>query len=116
MSSDKMDALMMALIMQKIMKSDTDEPKVSPFTVSIELSATSISSSVRGNKALIKDLGAEDWFKETEERITPIMKEQTKKFAEIFSKKFPCEYLDASDIPSGFSDFLDKIFGGGQKM
>jgi hypothetical protein len=109
-----MDAMMMTLVMNKIFGGKVDEQKVSPFSVSIELSATSLSSSVSGNKALIRDLGAEDWFKETEERIAPIMKEQTIKFAEIFSKKFHCDYVDILDNPSDFHDFFEQNFRGSE--
>lgn len=104
-----MDALFMAMLMSKLR--EKDELVVSPFEIKIEVSPISISCHTSGNRKMIEDLGAEEWLKETQEKIEPIMKEQTTKFAELFSKKFDIETIPATHEAREFSEFLDGLFG-----
>jgi hypothetical protein len=112
-NNKEMDALMMAIIMHELLNKKEKDLKVSPFTVAIELTPNSISCHTEGNKALIADLGAEEWLKETQKKIEPIMSEQTTKFAELFAKKIGCEFQDGKT--SGFADFLKEVFGVGSE-
>lgn len=105
---DKMDKMMAMMMLREILREDGGM-KVSPFTVSIEVTPVSISAHMSGNKAMIKDLGAEEWLRETEEKIRPIMTEQTTKFAQIFSDKFGCEMSDGTDKAT---DILKELLGG----
>ncbi len=85
--SSKLDALMMLMAL-KAMESDLKGKSITPFTISIEVSTTSVSCHTKGNRKLIEDVGGMEWFKETQERIEPIISEQTAKFAELLQKKF----------------------------
>lgn len=104
-----MDALFMAMLMGKLR--EKKELIISPFEVRIEVSPVSISCHTSGNRKMIEDLGAEEWLKETQEKIEPIMKEQTTKFAELLSKKIGCETIQATHEAREFSEFLDGLFG-----
>ncbi|MBD5464067.1 MAG: hypothetical protein HDR24_13615 [Lachnospiraceae bacterium] len=111
--NSRLDSLMMLMAL-KTMESDLKGKSITPFTVSIEVSATSVSCHTRGNRKLIEDVDGLEWFKETQERIEPIMSEQTTKFAELLQKKFGLSFAKEpkTDGPS-FEDLLKQLFSGG---
>lgn len=79
----------------------------------INVTPTSISSRASINKKLFDELGeaGEKWLKETNERICPIMEEQTKKLSEIMGKKFGFTVSEAhAGDEADFSDFLKEMF------
>lgn len=108
-NNNTMDALFMAILMGKLR--EKEGLTVSPFEIRIEVSPVSITCHTSGNRKMIDDLGAEEWLKETQEKIKPIMEEQTTKFAELFSKKFGIETMPATHEAREFSEFLDGLFG-----
>ncbi|MCM1224063.1 MAG: hypothetical protein NC548_57385 [Lachnospiraceae bacterium] len=112
--SSKLDALMMLMAL-KAMESDLKGKSISPFTISIEVTATSISCKSEGNKKLIEDIGGQEWLKETQEKIAPIMSEQTTKFAELMGKKFGFSFSKDSQKDGGdpIDEFLKGFFRGG---
>lgn len=110
--NSKLDALMMLMALEA-MKGGMADKTVSPFSVSIQVSATSISRHTEGNKRLIEDIGGEEWLKETQARIEPIMAEQTTKFSELMAKKFGLSFSEPKKNETGIDDFLSKLFGGG---
>ena len=114
-SNSKLDALMMLMALEA-MKSGMTDKSISPFSVSIQVSATSISCHSEGNKQFIEDIGAQEWLKETQERIEPIMAEQTTKFAELMGKKFGFSFSEPHKSETGIDDFLSKLFGGGLRV
>lgn len=109
--NSKLDALMMLMALEA-MKSGMTDKTVTPFSVSIQVSATSISCHSEGNKKLIEDIGAQEWLKETQDRIGPIMAEQTTKFAELMGKKFGFSFSEPHKSETRIDDFLSKLFGG----
>lgn len=110
--NSKLDALMMLMALEA-MKGGMADKSVTPFSVSIQVSATSISCHTEGNKRLIEDIGAQEWLKETQELIEPIMSEQTTKFAELMGKKFGFSFSEPHKSETVMDDFLSKLFGGG---
>lgn len=110
--NSKLDALMMLMALEA-MKGGMVDKSVTPFSVSIQVSATSISCHTEGNKRLIEDIGAQEWLKETQELIEPIMSKQTTKFAELMGKKLGFSFSEPHKSETGMDDFLSKLFGGG---
>lgn len=111
--SSRLDTLMMLMAL-KAMGSDLKNKTITPFAVSIEVSPTSISCHSEGNKQLIEDVDGQEWLKETQEKIAPIMAEQTTKFSELLKKKFGLSFSSeprkASENP--IDDILKGLFGG----
>lgn len=117
--NSKLDALMMLMALEAMKGGMADKP-ITPFSVSIQVSATSISCRTDGNKKLIEDIGAQEWLKETQARIEPIMAEQTTKFVELLKKRFGISFADAPKTEEQtakseirFDEFLMELFGGG---
>lgn len=111
-NNSKLEALMMLMALDA-MKGGIAGKSITPFTVSIEVSATSVSCHTEGNKKLIEDIGAQEWLKETQALIEPIMSEQTTKFSELMAKKFGLSFSEPKKSETGIDDFLSKLFGGG---
>ncbi len=111
--NSKLETLMMLMALEA-MKGGVKDKTITPFAVSIQVSATSISCNIEGNKQLIEDIGAQEWLKETQALIEPIMSEQTTKFAELMAKKFGLSFSEPRKSETGIDDFLSKLFGGAE--
>lgn len=109
--NSKLETLMMLMALEAL-KGGVNSKSITPFTVSIQVSATSISCHTEGNKQLIEDIGAQEWLKETQALIEPIMAEQTTKFSELMAKKFGLSFLEPQKSETGIDDFLRKLLGG----
>lgn len=113
--SSRLDTLMMLMAL-KAMGSDLKGKSLTPFTVGIQVSVTSVSCHSEGNKELIEDVGGQEWLKETHERIAPIMAEQTTKFVELLKKRFGISFKTEEQTAKSeirFDEFLMELFGGG---
>ena len=110
--SNKLETLMMLMALEA-MKGGMAAKSITPVSVSRQVSATSISCHTEGNKKFIEDIGAQEWLKETQARIAPIMAEQTTKFSELMAKKFGLSFSEPRKAETGIDDFLSKLFGGG---
>lgn len=110
--SSRIDALMMLMAL-KTMESGLENKSITPFAISIQVTPISISCHTEGNKRLIEDVGGQEWLKETQEKIAPIMAEQTTKFAELLEKKFGLSFGEVHKPGSGVNEFLKELFGGG---
>lgn len=115
---NKMDALLLAAILGDMGRKEG----VSPLTARIIISPMGICGILEVNKKVIEDFHAEEWLKETDEMLAPIMRKQTEKFLELVKKKFNVNLKDATDTDtSGASDpisdmiaqAIKEIFGGG---
>lgn len=113
-----MDNRMDAIVLAALMSSMGRKHEVSPLTVKITLTPQGISSSIEASKKMIEDFHAEEWLKETQEKLDPIMKEQTRKFAELFKAKFHLEMREVENpndpMPDFLADMLRELFGGGR--
>lgn len=115
MSRDnRMDAMVLAALMSGMGR----KHEVSPLTVKITLTPQGISSSIEASKRIIEDFHAEEWLKETQEKLDPIMKEQTRKFAELFKEKFHLEMREVENpsdpMPDFLAEMLREVFGGAE--
>lgn len=110
--NSKLKTLMMLMALESL-KGGVNGKAITPFTVSIQVSATSISCHTEGNKRLIEDIGGEEWLKETQALIEPIIVEQTTKFSELMAKNFGLSFSDPKKSETSIDDFLSKLFGGG---
>ena len=109
--SNRLDTLMMLMAL-KAMGNNLESKSATPFSVSIQITPTSISCHSEGNKRIIEDIGGQEWLKETQEKIAPIMEEQTAKFAELVGKKFGLSFGETHKSSGGMEDILKELFGG----
>lgn len=107
-----LDTLMMIMAL-RAMENGMKDKTITPFSVSIEVSEKSISCHSEGNQRLIEEVGGQEWLKETQARIEPIMAEQTTKFIELMKKKFGTSYSKQHKTERSIDDLLRELFGLG---
>lgn len=119
-----MKSAMDSLVLAALLGSLGEKGKISPFTVSINLTPVGVESHSQANRKLIEKLHAEKWLEETNEKISPIITEQTKKFVKLLKEEFGFEEEEAEvekkekepakeqDISDLFVEFLDGLIKG----
>lgn len=113
----KMDNRMDAMILAALMGGKGRNHEVSPLVVKISLTPQGISSGIEADRRIIDDLHAREWLKETQDKLEPIMKEQTRKFAELFKEKFHLNMREVENpndeyMPDFLIDMLREVLGG----
>lgn len=107
----KIDSLIRAAVLGGIGRG----MEIYPIAVKIVISPTGVCGKMEVNKQIIEDFQADEWLKETDEKFSPIIREQTEKFVELFKKKFDVNLKEATDESDSISDMIDKalkdIFG-----
>lgn len=105
------DSTMETLMMLMALKAATGnmgDLTITPLAIKVDMTPISVSCHIEGNKKILKDFGAEEWFQETTERIEPIMQEQTTKFMELVKEKFGLSYCEDQSM----DETLRRVFGG----
>ncbi len=109
--NSRLDMLRMLMAL-KDMRNDLGNKSVTPFSVSIQVSPTSVLCKSEGNKQIIEDVGGQEWLKETQDKVAPIMEEQTTKFAELLKKRFGLSFEEIPKPSTTIEDFLKEVWGG----
>ena len=87
--NEEMDVLM-AMLLAEALNGKKEDSTITPYTAEIRISPENFSCVTKTNKIFIGELGKAgiEWFDETNNRLEPIMREQSLKLCEILKEKF----------------------------